>query len=78
MRRIKYVLGKVHLVPQWDVLVVRGKRGRTRRIKHFGLNKNTPVGEDATVYEILDAGRWAVVDRKDILSVERNTKGKLV
>ncbi len=56
-----------------DVLILKGRKGKERRLTpdKWWLNRNTPVGEDADLYEEKPYGGRRYVPWKEVIAVER-------
>jgi hypothetical protein len=73
MKRIKYIKYQTYLDDNKQSLIVK-KRGGGERIIPYGkwyLNTNTPVGEDADIWENVTYGRRQI-DRNNILGILTN------
>lgn len=70
MTRIPYS-NEVHLLPG-DALLIR-KRGGERRLlaKDWWINRNTPVGEDAELWERKPFNGRRSICRAEIIAIER-------
>lgn len=71
MNRIPYSR-EVHLLPG-DTLIIRKRAGGEQRLlaKNWYLNRNTPVGEDAEIWECKPFNGRRFISRSEIIGIER-------
>lgn len=72
MIRIPFVENTTFLYRS-DTLILKGKNGKERKLKpaKWWINKNTPVGEDANLFERkpYDGNRY--ISWKELIAIER-------